>query len=139
LTRGLTIKDLSHHTMSHESRPVLDVAHIHPAIRQGVARPARTLVPEVQAAIQAHKVVVVGMRHNPYCGKACKALDAQGVAYHALTYGNYWSGWRARNTLKMWTGWSTFPMVFVNGMLVGGFNDLTALIASGELKQMVNP
>ena len=37
--------------MSHESRPVLDVAHIHPAIRQGVARPARTLVPEVQAAI----------------------------------------------------------------------------------------
>ena len=37
----------------------------------------------------------------------------------------------------MWTGWPTFPMVFVKGVLVGGANDLKRLIASGELTQML--
>jgi len=52
-------------------------------------------------------------------------------------YGNYLNTWRQRNALKMWTGWPTFPMVFVKGTLVGGYSDLRALIASGELKKML--
>jgi glutaredoxin-related protein len=34
----------------------------------------------------------------------------------------------------MWTGWSTFPMVFVKGVLIGGYTELARLHASGELK-----
>jgi glutaredoxin-related protein len=45
--------------------------------------------------------------------------------------------WRQRNALKLWTGWPTFPMVFVKGALVGGANDLNKLIASGELKKLL--
>jgi glutaredoxin-related protein len=37
----------------------------------------------------------------------------------------------------MWTGWPTFPMVFVRGTLVGGAQDLQALIDSGELKRLL--
>ena len=37
----------------------------------------------------------------------------------------------------MWTGWPTFPMVFVKGMLIGGADDLDRLLASGELKEML--
>lgn len=122
-----------------QQRPILDVKQIHPAIRGSIAEPSPDLVPQVLAAIHAHAVVVVGMRQNPVCTKACRALDAQGVAYKYMEYGNYFSQWRARNTLKMWTGWPTFPMVFVRGVLVGGANDLNALIASGELKRMVSP
>jgi glutaredoxin-related protein len=33
----------------------------------------------------------------------------------------------------MWTGWPTFPLVFVKGVLVGGATDLSRLIDSGEL------
>ena len=54
-----------------------------------------------------------------------------------MEYGNYLNTWRERNALKLWTGWPTFPMVFVKGMLVGGANDLKALIASGEMKTML--
>jgi glutaredoxin-related protein len=122
-----------------QQRPILDVNHIHPAIRGAIAEPSQDLVPQVHAAIQAHAVVVVGMRQNPVCTKACRALEAQGVVYNYMEYGNYFSQWRARNTLKMWTGWPTFPMIFIRGVLVGGANDLNALIASGELKQMVSP
>ena len=66
-----------------------------------------------------------------------KALDAAGVAHHDLDYGSYFSMWRQRNALKLWTGWPTFPMVFVKGTLVGGANDLNKLIASGELKKLL--
>jgi glutaredoxin-related protein len=37
----------------------------------------------------------------------------------------------------MWTGWPTFPMVFVKGMLVGGADDLARLIEAGELQRML--
>ncbi len=119
------------------SRPVLDEAHIHPAIRNTIASHRQAIVQEVQADIAAHAVVVVGMGTNPFVGKARKALDAAGVAHHYLEYGNYFKGWRERNALKMWSGWPTFPMVFVRGVLVGGATDLRQLIASGELKTLM--
>ena len=119
-------------------RPILDVDHIHPDIRGAVAQERQAWVHEVQAALAATPVVVVGMRGNPYCKKACRAVAAQGANYKYLEYGSYFSGWRSRNALKMWTGWPTFPMVFVHGVLIGGATDLQRLIASGEFKQRVN-
>mgnify|MGYP000730885044 CR=1 FL=1 len=95
------------------------------------------LVQEVQAAIAAHPVVVVGMGQNPMPKKARKLLDAAGIAHHDMDYGNYLSMWRERNALKIWTGWPTFPMVFVRGMLVGGASDVEKLIGSGELKTIL--
>ena len=118
-------------------RPILDEAHIHPAIRDKVANNRMDYVREVQAAIAAHPVVVVGMRQNPQPRKARRALDAAGIAHHYLEYGSYLSEWRRRNALKMWTGWPTFPMVFVKGTLVGGADDLIKLIESGELKKLL--
>jgi glutaredoxin-related protein len=35
----------------------------------------------------------------------------------------------------MWTGWPTFPMVFVKGSLVGGTSELERLVTGGELKR----
>jgi len=118
-------------------RSILAEAQIHPAIRDQVANHERALVQEVQAAVAQHAVVVVGMAMNPYPKKARKALDAAGVAHHYLEYGNYVSLWRQRNALKLWTGWPTFPMVFVKGTLIGGANDLEKLISSGELKKLL--
>ena len=69
--------------------------------------------------------------------QARKALDAAGVAHHDIDIGGYTSQWRRRNALKMWTGWPTFPMIFVKGVLVGGFDDLKKLHDSGELKAML--
>jgi monothiol glutaredoxin len=118
-------------------RPLLDESSIHPAIRATVANHEHAIVQEVQAAVAKNAVVVVGMGMNPFPKKACKALDAAGVAYQYLEYGNYFSQWRQRNALKLWTGWPTMPIVFVKGMLVGGANDLIQLINSGELKTML--
>lgn len=118
-------------------RPVLSEDHVHPAIRHVVASHYGDIIAEVQAAIAAHPVVVVGMALNPMPKKARAALDQAGVAHTYLEYGSYFNNWRKRNALKMWTGWPTFPMVFVKGVLVGGATDLQALISNGELKKML--
>ena len=118
-------------------RPILDEASIHPAIRGKVATWRHGIVEEVQAAVQANDVVVVGMAINPFPGKARAALDAIGQPYKYLGYGSYLRMWRPRSALKMWTGWPTFPMVFVKGTLIGGYNELRALIESGELRKLL--
>jgi monothiol glutaredoxin len=116
-------------------RQILDETRIHDAIRDTVANHHADIVHNVQAAASTNAVLVVGMRGNPVCRKARKLLDAAGLAHHYLEYGSYFSEWRRRNALKMWTGWPTFPMVFVKGVLVGGGADLERLIRSGELKR----
>lgn len=116
-------------------RTTLDEAHIHPAIRDKVARQGEAIIAEVREAIAAHDIVVAGMRQNPFPKRARKALDAAGLKYQYLEYGSYLSEWRRRLALKMWTGWPTLPMVFVKGVLVGGAEDLERLIGSGALKR----
>lgn len=118
-------------------RTLLAETSIHPVIRTKIDNYQQAIVQEVQAAVAAHDVVVVGMSINPFPKKACKALDAAGIAYQYLQYGSYFSDWRRRSALKMWTGWPTFPMVFIKGTLVGGFDDLSVLIASGEIKTLL--
>jgi glutaredoxin-related protein len=118
-------------------RNILDETRIHPAIRDRIAGLNADIVKEVQDAIAANAAVVVGMRHNPMPKKARKLLDMNGIPYKHLEYGSYFGGWRRRNALKMWTGWPTFPMVFVKGVLVGGAEDLARLHASGELAKLL--
>jgi monothiol glutaredoxin len=118
-------------------RPILDEAQIHPAVRGRVAGHHAAVIREVQDALKSHSVVVVGMAQNPFPKKARKSLDAAGIAYHYIGYGSYFGDWRRRNALKMWTGWPTFPMIFVKGTLIGGADDLARLIASGELQRML--
>lgn len=118
-------------------RPILDEAHLHSAIREKVATNRVDIVAEVQAAIASNDVVVVGMAFNPHIGQARRILDAAGIRYAYLEYGSYFSEWRRRSALKMWTGWQTFPMVFVKGVLVGGASDLATLQESGELKKIL--
>ena len=118
-------------------RRVLDESRRHPAIREVVATHYGDVVDEVEAALGAHAVVVVGMSGNPWVGRARRALTAAGVPFHYIGHGSYLSEWRRRNALKMWTGWPTFPMVFVKGSLVGGAQDLQRLIDGGELKRLI--
>ncbi|MGE5115019.1 MAG: glutaredoxin domain-containing protein [Betaproteobacteria bacterium] len=118
-------------------RTILDEARLHPAIRDAVVHYQADIVHNVQAAANANPVLVVGMAGNPHCRRARQALDAAGVPHQYLEFGSYFGQWRRRNALKMWTGWPTFPMVFVRGMLIGGASDLKKLLDSGELKRLL--
>ena len=119
------------------SRKILPEDHVHPSVAAVVTGKSTAVIEEIEAATAAHDVVVVGMAQNPHVKKARRALDKKGAAFHYLEYGSYLSEWRPRLEIKMWSGWPTFPMVFVKGALVGGASDLVALIESGELDTML--
>lgn len=121
------------------SRPILEQERIHPAIRDRIASNQSDIVAEVQAAIAGHDIVVVGMKQNPHPRRARKALTDRNISFHYMEYGSYLNTWRRRTALKMWTGWPTFPMVFVRGVLIGGASELGRLLQSGELRKSSDP
>jgi monothiol glutaredoxin len=118
-------------------RPTLDESRLHPAIRDKIANLHADIVHNVQSAALSNAVLVVGMAGNPFCRRARRVLAEAEIAHHYLGYGSYLSEWRPRSALKMWSGWPTFPMVFVKGNLVGGAEDIDRLIKSGELKRLL--
>lgn len=119
------------------ARVLFDHDKIHPAVAEKSSGYQSDVIARVRALIEEHDVVVVGMTMNPFPGRARKLLEQQGIKYEYLGLGSYLSQWRVRLGLKMWTGWPTFPMIFVKRTFVGGFADLRRLAESGELARML--
>lgn len=95
------------------------------------------VIAEVERAILENAVVVVGMAQNPHVRNVRRALEEVGISFHYLEYGSYFSKWRERLAIKMFSGWPTFPQVFVRGTLIGGEDLTKAAIADGSLQRML--
>ncbi len=118
------------------TRAILDESRVHPAIRARLADEGKAIIAEVEAAVAANAVVVVGMGWNPFPRRARKWLDGAGIPYKYLEYGHYLNDWRKRLPLKLWTGWTTFPMIFVKGEFIGGAAELMRM-NQNSLKQAI--
>lgn len=116
------------------SRPRLEERSIAPAALSVMESLHADAVREVQAVVARDPVVVVGMAQNAHVRKVLRELDQAGVTYTYLEFGNYFSEWRKRLALKLWSGWPTFPQVFVRGTLIGGADLTKAALADGSLK-----
>jgi glutaredoxin-related protein len=92
------------------------------------------VVREVSARVSKESVVVVGMAQNPFVKKVRAALAEANVEFTYLEYGSYLKGWKPRLAIKMWSGWPTFPQVFVKGVLIGGYDDTRAALADGSMQ-----
>ncbi|MFM2249071.1 MAG: hypothetical protein RL071_5146 [Pseudomonadota bacterium] len=93
------------------------------------------VVRKVAEAVDRDALVVVGMAMNPFVGKAKKALQNANLTFTVLDFGGYTGMWKQRLAIKMWSGWPTFPQVYVHGRLVGGFKETEAALASGDLQR----
>jgi glutaredoxin-related protein len=113
-------------------RPILSPDAIHPAIGETVSTYYTDVVQEVIQAVANNGVVVVGMKQNPFVKKVRKTLQEAGVEFTYLEYGSYTSQWHKRLALKMWSGWATFPMIFVDETLIGGSAELQALLKNPD-------
>ena len=116
------------------SRQIFPEHTIHPDVQATVAAFNQDIVKEVQHALAQNRVVVVGMTQNPIVKNVRTLLSDAGISYHYLEYGSYFSQWKRRLALKMWTGWPAFPMVFSDGILLGGCKEVKVLLASGFFK-----
>ncbi len=92
-------------------------------------------IDQVKSALGRSDVVVVGMAQNPHVKAVRKALDEASVPFEYLEYGSYFSEWKRRLAIKMWSGWPTFPQVFVKGTLIGGEDLTKEALTDGSLKE----
>ena len=113
------------------TRPSLSEKKLHPKVAEKIAGYHGDVIREVEAAIAKDRVVVVGMAQNPHVKNVRRALKNAGVEFTYLEYGSYFSKWKERLAIKMWSGWPTFPQVFVDGTLIGGEDLTVAALAEG--------
>lgn len=117
--------------MTEAARPVLD--RVSPGAHARIQAFHPEILAEVKRAIAAHRVVVVGMAQNPHVRNVRRALKEAGVEFEYLEYGSYFSKWQERLAIKLWSGFPTFPQVFVDGELVGGEDLTKAALAEGRI------
>ncbi len=106
-----------------------------PAAQQRAAAFQQETLDEVKRLVADNDVVVVGMGWNPHVRRACKALEAGGVDFQYKQIGNYAAQWRPRLAVKLWSGWPTFPQVFVKGTLIGGADETEVALKAGEIAE----
>ena len=116
------------------NRNILSTENVEPEALSQITNFHSEVVKEVIDAIGSNRVVVVGMAQNPVVKKVKKALNKANITYKYLEFGSYFSAWKPRLAIKLWSGWPTYPQVFVNGKLIGGCDDTIRALQDGKLK-----
>ncbi len=119
-------------------RPELAHPPVSAAARAAIEALHPDVLGEVRRVVLAHRVVVVGMAWNQPVKKVRGALEEAGIEYHYHEIGNYLGMWGERLAVKMWSGWPTFPQVFVRGTLMGGTDLTVAALKDGSLKALLD-
>ncbi len=112
-------------------RNILQVEKVDPAALKAITSFHEDIVSEVKGAIEKNPVVIVGMAHNPFVKKVRKEFTAYGLSFQYLEYGSYFSQWKQRLAIKLWSGWPTYPQVFIDGVLIGGCAEALAMLKKG--------
>lgn len=80
------------------------------------------------------KVTVYGNATCPYCGAARMLLTKKSIAFEDISIaGNH----ERRGEMLRRSGSSQVPQIFIDDRHVGGFDELSALDASGELDKLL--
>jgi glutaredoxin 3 len=69
----------------------------------------------------------------PYCVRAKDLLKRKGLPYEEINLEGKFDELKA---LKDRTGHRTVPQIFIDGKMIGGFTELAALDARGELDKL---
>jgi len=71
------------------------------------------------------KAIVWSKYHCPYCDQAKALLSQNGILFEERKIGD---GWTKEELLEEVPAARSVPQIFLNGKLIGGFNELKALL-----------
>jgi len=91
------------------------------------------LVGKEQAAVA--KVEIYTTSYCPFCVRAKSLLRRKGVEFVEIDVTND-DAMRAK-MVELSGGRRTVPEIFINGKIIGGYDELAALDASGELAHLL--
>jgi monothiol glutaredoxin len=94
----------------------------------------------MQGLVDGHKIVLFmkGTKSFPQCGfshkvvEVLKRLDAEFATVNILADAE------ARQGMKEYSNWPTFPQLYIEGRFVGGCDIVHDMYQSGELKPVVD-
>jgi len=75
------------------------------------------------------QIKVYSTAYCPFCDAAKAHLKRRSIPFEEIDV----SDDDAKQALKQRTGWRTVPQIFIGEELIGGYQELMALDASGEL------
>lgn len=78
-------------------------------------------------------ILIYTKKPCPYCENAKTLLKNKGISFKEV----FMQDPDEMIALKKKTGWMTFPQIFINDELIGGFDDLSKLDKSGELDKLL--
>jgi glutaredoxin 3 len=81
------------------------------------------------------KVELYSTTYCPFCVRAKALLDSKGVAFTEIDVTND-SAMRERMVVLA-GGRRTVPEIFINGRIIGGYDELRALEAAGKLDKLL--
>lgn len=73
----------------------------------------------------------------PQCGFSARAVQILSQCGTEFAYVNVFEEPEIRENLKTYSGWPTFPQLFVHGELIGGSDIMLELFESGELPKLL--
>lgn len=79
-------------------------------------------------------VVIYSKNYCPYCDRAKALLNAKNVKFEER---NIDGNAEEIKKLMTKTGMRTFPQIFINDQLIGGFDDMNALDKDGKLDPLL--
>ena len=94
-------------------------------LEQREGRPAR----QTAAAAPAPRIEIAVLPGCPWCSRALRILRTLDLPHNVTTV-NDDAGFQA---VQQRSGMTTFPQVFIDGSVIGGYDDLAAMQAAGEL------
>ena len=92
-------------------------------LEQREGRPAR------QTAAAAPRIEIAVLPGCPWCSRALRILRTLDLPHNVTTINDD----AAFQAVQQRSGMTTFPQVFIDGSVIGGYDDLAAMQAAGEL------
>ncbi|KHN41939.1 Glutaredoxin-C3 [Glycine soja] len=90
----------------------------------------------VQNAIYSNRIAVFSKSYCPYCLRAKRLLAELNEKPFVVELDLRDDGYQIQSVLLDLIGRRTVPQVFVNGKHIGGSDDLSAAVQSGELQKL---
>lgn len=79
-------------------------------------------------------VKVYSKSYCPYCTRAKQLLKSKDIPFQEIDLTNDPA---TQEKLVQETGWQTVPMIFIDGKLIGGFDNLNELNQKGQLENLL--
>lgn len=80
------------------------------------------------------RVVIYTTDYCPFCARAKALLRSKGVNFEEI---DLFRDPRAREEVQQRTGRRTVPQIFIDGVSVGGFDEIKQMDEDGELDRML--